>query len=101
MQLVHTAAEPPNHGRISFAMSGCTWNSRNALSRMVAPNRAAGTRGLAVSGDSGDSLTDDEGMYVISSFVSLDGFQIAEVTHYRILVRYAIGPQQVAADARA
>ena len=44
MQLVHTAAEPPNHGRISFAISGCTWNSRNALSRIVAAKSTAGTR---------------------------------------------------------
>src|SRR5271165_5318950 len=44
MQVVQTAAEPPNQGRISFAISGCTWKSRKALSTMVAPNSAVGTR---------------------------------------------------------
>src|SRR5258706_4631163 len=31
MQVVHTAALPPNHGRITLAISGCTWKSRQAL----------------------------------------------------------------------
>jgi hypothetical protein len=31
MQAAHTAADPPNQGRIIFAMTNCTWNSRNAL----------------------------------------------------------------------
>ena len=35
MQVVHTAADPPNHGRICFAMMGWTRNSRNALVEMV------------------------------------------------------------------
>jgi hypothetical protein len=35
MQIVHTAAVPPNHGRIILAMSGCTWNSRKALRKIV------------------------------------------------------------------
>ena len=35
MQVVHTAAEPPNHGRMSFAMRGCTWNNRKALTKIV------------------------------------------------------------------
>jgi hypothetical protein len=35
MHTVHTAAEPPNQGRIILAMIGCTWNSRNAERRMV------------------------------------------------------------------
>jgi hypothetical protein len=34
--VVQTAAEPPNHGRISFATTGCTRNSRKALTKMVA-----------------------------------------------------------------
>jgi hypothetical protein len=33
---LHTAAEPPDHGRMTFAMSGRTWNSRNAPRKMVA-----------------------------------------------------------------
>ena len=45
MQLVQTAADPPNQGRISLAISGCTWKSRNALSRMVAAKSSAGTAG--------------------------------------------------------
>jgi hypothetical protein len=31
MQVVHTAALPPNHGRMRRATSGWTRNSRNAL----------------------------------------------------------------------
>jgi hypothetical protein len=37
MQVVQTAAEPPNHGRIILAMTGCTWNNRKALTRIVNP----------------------------------------------------------------
>ena len=33
--VVHTAAEPPNHGRICLAMTGWTRNRRNALTKMV------------------------------------------------------------------
>jgi hypothetical protein len=40
MQIDHTAAEPPNHGRICLAMSGWTRNSRNALLKMVPANRS-------------------------------------------------------------
>jgi hypothetical protein len=36
MQLVHTAGDPPNHGRMKRAISGCTWNSRKALRKIVA-----------------------------------------------------------------
>jgi hypothetical protein len=34
--VVQTAAEPPNQGRISLATTGCTRNSRKALTKMVA-----------------------------------------------------------------
>jgi hypothetical protein len=40
MQVIHTADDPPNHGRISFEMSGWTKNNRQALARMVAPKRS-------------------------------------------------------------
>jgi hypothetical protein len=33
--VVQTAADPPNHGRICFAITGCSRNSRNALRKMV------------------------------------------------------------------
>jgi hypothetical protein len=36
MQAVQTAAEPPNHGKISLAMISWTWNRRNALRNIVA-----------------------------------------------------------------
>src|SRR5207247_9646555 len=36
MQVVHTAALPPNHGRIIRAMSGCTRNSRKDDRKIVA-----------------------------------------------------------------
>src|SRR5262245_16720710 len=36
MHVVQTAAVPPNHGRISRAISGCTKNSRNDESAMTA-----------------------------------------------------------------
>ena len=35
MQVVHTAGDPPNHGRMNRAISGCTWNSRKALRKIV------------------------------------------------------------------
>src|SRR6266498_243786 len=35
-QVVHTAADPPNHGRICLAMIGCNRKSRNALKKIVA-----------------------------------------------------------------
>jgi hypothetical protein len=39
MHVVQTAAEPPNHGRISFEASGWTRNNRQALDRIVVPKR--------------------------------------------------------------
>ena len=82
MQLVHTAADPPNHGRISFAISGWTWKSRKALSRIVAAKSSAGTRGLTpaallVGRDAGDALSDDESVDVVGAFIRLDCFEIA------------------------
>lgn len=35
MQVAHTDAEPPNHGRIAFAMMGWTTKSKNALIEIV------------------------------------------------------------------
>src|SRR4030067_1153709 len=35
MQVIQTAAEPPNHGRIILAIIGCIWKNRNALRKMV------------------------------------------------------------------
>ena len=40
MQIDHTAAEPPNQGRICLAISGWTRNSRKALVKMVPANSA-------------------------------------------------------------
>ncbi len=53
MQVIQTAADPPNQGRMSFEMRGWTRNSRQELARMVAPNRSCGTRdvGTAASGE--------------------------------------------------
>src|SRR2546430_9293827 len=39
MHTVHTAALPPNHGRIILAISGCTWKSRKALRKIVTAYR--------------------------------------------------------------
>jgi hypothetical protein len=39
MQVVHTAAEPPNQGRISFDARGCTRNRRQALESIVLPKK--------------------------------------------------------------
>jgi hypothetical protein len=36
MHVVHTAALPPNHGRMTRAMSGCTRNSKNDYKKIVA-----------------------------------------------------------------
>jgi hypothetical protein len=35
MHVLHTAEEPPNHGRIDFAMIGCTAKSRKADREIV------------------------------------------------------------------
>ena len=35
MHVVHTAAVPPNHGKICLAISGCTRKIRNADSEMT------------------------------------------------------------------
>jgi hypothetical protein len=35
MQVIQTAVDPPNHGRIILAIMGWTWNRRNALREMV------------------------------------------------------------------
>src|SRR5688500_15510165 len=45
MQVVHTAAVPPNQGRIRRAISGCTRKSRNADSRITT---ACSTAALSV-----------------------------------------------------
>jgi hypothetical protein len=37
MQVVQTAAEPPNQGNIILPINGCTWNSKKALKNMVKP----------------------------------------------------------------
>ena len=42
MQVVHTAADPPNQGRICLAMTGWTRNSRKADRPIVAANRYTG-----------------------------------------------------------
>ncbi len=72
MQLVQTAAEPPNQGTISLAMSGWTWKRRKALRRMVAAKKSGET--LFVRGESGDALSDDEGMDVVGAFIGFDRF---------------------------
>ena len=43
MQVAQTVAVPPNQGKMSFAISGCTENSRTELSRIVAAYRIMGT----------------------------------------------------------
>ena len=78
MHVVHTAAEPPNHGRICLAMSGWTWKSRNALRKIVSAKK--GLRGLLVSTvcrDTGNSFSNDKGVDMIRSLIRFDGLQIA------------------------
>src|SRR6266851_3961290 len=109
--VVHTAADPPNHGSTILAMMGSTSNSRNALRKIVTAYKASGVprssatkatpAPLLVSCDAGDSLADNEGVDVVGSFISLNCFQIAQMPHDRILVRNPVRPQQVAAQARA
>ena len=41
MQVVQTAGLPPNQGRITLLMTGCTWNNRKALDRMTIAEAAA------------------------------------------------------------
>ena len=42
MHVVHTAGQPPNHGRMNLLIKGCTWNSRKALKRIVAAKAKPG-----------------------------------------------------------
>jgi hypothetical protein len=35
MAVIQTAADPPNQGKIIFAIMGCIWNSRKALRNIV------------------------------------------------------------------
>jgi hypothetical protein len=42
--VVQTPAEPPNHGRICFAMIGWTRNSRNDERKIVAAYGSVATR---------------------------------------------------------
>ncbi len=37
MHAVQTTADPPNQGKIIFAIMGSTWNSKNAPRKMVRP----------------------------------------------------------------
>src|SRR5580704_4777908 len=69
MQLVQTAAEPPNQGRICLAMRGWTWNRRKALRTMVMPKRMAGTRGLAAGGASCRPAANDARGDGVGSFI--------------------------------
>jgi hypothetical protein len=36
MQVIHTAVDPPNHGRIILAIMGWSWKSKKAPRKMVA-----------------------------------------------------------------
>src|SRR5579871_6026894 len=62
MQVVHTAALPPNQGRIMRAMSGWTRNKRKALSRIVTANSQLAWLGLWSSSTGGASLTASTGL---------------------------------------
>jgi len=44
MQVVHTAGEPPNHGKMNFPISGWTWKSKNALMNTVTAYENASPR---------------------------------------------------------
>jgi len=39
MQVVQTLGLPPNHGKMYLAMIGCTWKSKNALTKIVVANK--------------------------------------------------------------
>jgi hypothetical protein len=53
--VVHTAEEPPNHGRICLAMIGCTMKSRKADRKIVT---AYGTTALRAAGAAAGSMAD-------------------------------------------
>src|ERR1039457_6242249 len=127
---VHTAADPPNQGRMILAIIGCTWNSRKALTTVVSaysnmigfdssslvapavlpPVRAGHalelshphhSRPLLVRRHPRDSLSDHQRVNVVGSLIRLHRFQVAHVPHDRIFVRDPVGAQQVAAQPRA
>lgn len=47
MQVIHTAEDPPNQGRMSFEAKGCTKKSRQALVRIVTPKSSGSTAGAS------------------------------------------------------
>jgi len=67
MEVIQTAADPPNQGKISFEESGWTRNSRQALTKTVNPKRTGSREtGRLRSRYSAASLTilDNEGLYL-------------------------------------
>ena len=52
-------------------------------------------------GDAGYALTQDEGMHVVRTLIGLYGFQIHHVPHDWIIVRDAVGAENVPGYARA
>jgi hypothetical protein len=67
MHVVQTAAEPPNHGRISLAMIGWTRKSRNALPKIVSAKSGMNGRVCAAAarrrvGASADSTREDQAL---------------------------------------
>ena len=55
MQVVHTAGQPPNQGRMNLLIKGCTWNSRKAPSRIVPAKASPGQRGVVAAATAGRS----------------------------------------------
>jgi hypothetical protein len=51
MQVVQTAALPPNHGNMNLPISGCTWKSRNELINVAAQNTNSASRVFDDGGD--------------------------------------------------
>lgn len=56
---------------------------------------------ILISWDAGYALTQDEGMHVVRTLIGLYGFQIHHVPHDWIIVRDAVGAENVPGYARA
>src|ERR1051325_8110593 len=69
MHVVHTAGLPPNHGRMNFAISGWTRNSRKAPVKMVRPKASMmGGGGSSNAADARDCPRTWQGQWSSSTF---------------------------------
>lgn len=62
MQVVQTLGLPPNHGKMYLAMIGCTWKSKNALTKIVVANKKNVNRFKGIEFTEANSVAKREGV---------------------------------------